>query len=74
MNGGAREWNPLVSGVASHPVPFLLVKGGATVATVYLTEKLRKRNRVAAIALMVGLDCVYAATVAHNYANGPSRP
>ena len=74
VHAGAREWNPLMSGVASRPLPFLLVKGGTTAATIYLTEKLRARNRAAAVVLMVGLNGACAAIVAHNYASNRAHP
>jgi hypothetical protein len=70
LNAGASEGNAVMSRMAGSPAALLFVKAGATASTIYLTEKLRKRNRVsrvAAVAAMVGVDSVYALIVAHNY-------
>lgn len=64
---GATEANPLLGGVTEHTGAFLALKMGAAASTVFLTEKLWKRNPVAAVALMVGLNSAYAIIVAHNY-------
>jgi hypothetical protein len=48
----------------------LAVKAAASVGTIYLAEKLWRRNRVAAVALMAGLNGAYAVIVARNYALG----
>jgi hypothetical protein len=53
--------------VGDHPAAGLAVKAGATAATVYLTERLWRKNRVASIAVMAALNGAYAAIVAHNY-------
>ena len=70
INMGATEANPLLRGVASHPGALLAVKMGAAVGTIFVAEKLWKRNPVAAVALMVGLNSAYAMIVAHNYQLG----
>ncbi len=70
ISNGAVEANPLLGGVASHPGALLAVKMGAAVGTIFVAEKLWKRNPVAAVALMVGLNSAYALIVAHNYQVG----
>lgn len=67
LDGGAREANPLMKGVADHRGALLAVKVGAAASTIYFAEKLWRRNRVAAVALMVAVNGVSAAVVAHNY-------
>lgn len=67
LDGGAREANPLMQGVADHRGALLAVKVGAAASTIYFAEKLWRRNRVAAVALMVAVNGVSAAVVAHNY-------
>jgi hypothetical protein len=57
-------------GVADRPAVALAVKVGATAATIYLTERLWRRNRAASIVLMAVLNGTYAAIVAHNYRQG----
>lgn len=67
LNRGAREANPLMKGVAGHSGALLAVKAGAAAGTIYFAEKLWRRNRVAAVVLMVAVNGVTAAVVAHNY-------
>lgn len=67
LGRGAAEANPLMGGVARHPGALLAVKIGAAAGTIVVTEKLRKRNPVAAVALMIGINSAYAIVVAHNY-------
>jgi hypothetical protein len=64
---GRKESNPLVRGIVGNPVQFIALKTIAGTGVVYLTEKTWRRNRVAAILTMVGLNAAYAAIVAHNY-------
>ena len=45
----------------------LAVKMGAAAGTVFVAEKLWRRNRVAAIALMVAVNVATAGIAAHNY-------
>jgi hypothetical protein len=66
QNGGV-EGNPLVRNLASQPVTLVALKAGVTASTILLTERLRKKNRAGAIALMVALDSVYSMVVVHNY-------
>jgi hypothetical protein len=67
MDGGASEANPLMGAIARKPAALLAVKAGVAGSTIYLVEKVRVRNRKAAIALMTALNSLYAAIVAHNY-------
>lgn len=64
---GGRESNPLMRGVAGSPAAYVAVKAGATAGTIYLTEKIWKRNRAAAIATMIGANVAYGLIVSHNY-------
>jgi hypothetical protein len=65
-NGGA-ERNPLLGDLAQQPAALFAFKAGVTASTILLTEKLRSKHRVGAIALMVALDSFYAMVVVHNY-------
>jgi len=67
LERGAREANPLMAGVVENRGALLAVKVGAAAGTIYFAEKLWRRNRVAAIALMVAVNGANAAIVAHNY-------
>ena len=67
LGRGGREMNPLMQGVASNRGALLAVKMGAAAGTVFVAEKLWRRNRVAAIALMVAVNAATAGIAAHNY-------
>jgi hypothetical protein len=67
---GAVEANPLLGGLGNSSAGLLTVKAGVAVGTFYLAERLWRRNRVAAVALMAGLNGAYAVIVARNYALG----
>lgn len=66
---GGREANPIVASVGS-PMLMIGLKAGATTGIIFLSEKLRKRNRVAAMLVMVALNSTYAVVVSNNYAIG----
>lgn len=67
LGHGAQEANPVMSGLATHGAALFALKMGAAAGTILVSEKLWKRNPVAAVALMVGLNSAYALVVAHNY-------
>jgi Domain of unknown function (DUF5658) len=67
LSRGAREVNPVMQGVASNGATLLAVKVGAAAGTVFIAEKLWRRNRVAAIAMMVAVNVATAGIAAHNY-------
>jgi hypothetical protein len=64
---GAREANPVMQGVVGNKPALLAVKAGAAVGTIYFAEKLWRRNRVGAVVMMVIVNGVTTAIVAHNY-------
>jgi hypothetical protein len=70
QNGGV-ERNPLLRDLAGRPAALFALKAGVTASTIYLTEKLRSRHPVGAIALMVALDSFYAMVIVHNYRATP---
>ena len=67
LHAGGREANPVVGTVVGSPVAMTAMKVGATTGIILLSEKLRKRNRVAAIVMMVTLNSAYAVVASHNY-------
>jgi hypothetical protein len=67
LGRGGREMNPMMQGVASNGTTLLAVKVGTAVGTVFVAEKLWRRNRVAAVALMVAVNVATAGIAAHNY-------
>ena len=70
LNNGAVEANPLMKGVAHQPAAFMAVKAGAGATTIWLSHRLAKKNKVAAMLLMAGVNSAYAMVVAHNYRTG----
>jgi len=66
LGNGAVEANPALGGIAGNPAALVATKAGMTAATLYLNERLWKKHRVAALALMIALNAGYAAIVAHN--------
>jgi Domain of unknown function (DUF5658) len=67
MSRGAREANPVMQGVASNGGAIVAVKAGIAVGSIFVAEKMWRRNRAGAIATMVALNVVTAAVAAHNY-------
>ena len=58
---------PAVAAFASHTGALYATKIAATAATVYLGEKLWRKNRFAAIMTMVAVNSAYAFVVRRNY-------
>jgi hypothetical protein len=67
LGNGGRESNPVIGGAVGSPGALIAIKAGATAGIVFASEKLWKRNRVAAVLMMIAMDSAYAAVVAHNY-------
>lgn len=65
-----RESNPLLEPIARHPVALLAAKSAGAAATIYLAERLWKRNRLAAIGVMVAANAATAIVISHNAAVG----
>jgi len=67
LNRGGGEANPLMNGLTKNRVAFGAVKAGVAATSIYAAHRLGKHNRVAAIALLIGINSAYAAVVSHNY-------
>lgn len=68
LSVGAVEANPVMAPVVKNKAAFVAVKAGTTAVSIYLAERLWKKNRVAAIATMVGINAMMGVVVAHNQA------
>jgi hypothetical protein len=66
IDAGGVEANPTMKALTANKAGFFAFKAGASLASVYMTERLWKKNRKAAIVSMVVLNSVYATIVAHN--------
>jgi len=67
LDRGGVEANPMMSGITKHRVTFSAMKAGVAATSILAAHKIGKRNKVAAIALLVGINSAYAAVVSHNY-------
>jgi hypothetical protein len=67
LGRGAVESNGFMSSVVNHPAALWAVKGGATVVSIYMAERLwRQHRRGQAIALMVASNVVMASVAVSN--------
>ena len=64
--------NPLVRPVAGNPWAMTAVKSASTAASIYVAERLWRKHRVAAVALMVASTVLIGAVVGQN-ATGMAR-
>jgi hypothetical protein len=69
LSNGARELNPIVASSTGNLGATLAIKAATTTSSIYLAEKLWKKNRVGAIVTMVAVNGATAAIVAHNFRN-----
>ena len=67
INQGGVEANPMVSPMTSHPVAFVAMKSAVTATTLIAAHHIAGHNKMAAIAMLVGVNSAYAFVVAHNY-------
>ena len=67
VNRGARETNPMMAGLVDKPLAFVALKAAISAGIIYLTERVRVRNRVGSIVLMTAFNSLYATIVANNY-------
>ena len=66
LDGGAREVNPLLKGVADNPAALIGVKVAGSVVTILAIEKLRKTRPVAATVSLIAINATMAAVVINN--------
>src|SRR5262249_61155190 len=66
LDRGGVEANPVMKGIASHPVALCAVKAAATTGVIVATEKMWKKNRTAAVIFMVATNSAMAWIVQHN--------
>ena len=66
ISGGASEANPLMKTVTGNKATFYAVKAVSTVAPMLLAERVWKKNKVAAIAVMAASNGIMAVVATHN--------
>lgn len=69
LNAGAVEGNPIVAPVASNSGGMIALKLATAGTTVFFAERLWKKNRVAAIVMMAGINGATAAVAMRNIRN-----
>jgi len=69
LGNGAREVNPVMASTRGNSGVALAIKAATTTSSIYLAERLWKKNRIASIATMLAANGVTAAIVAHNLRN-----
>lgn len=67
LASGAHEANPLMRHVVSSNAGFMAMKAGAAAGSIFVAERMWKKNPAAAIATMVAMNSLYGIVVAHNY-------
>ena len=67
VNAGGREVNPIVRSTIHSPAGLFLLKTGAAAGVVFISEKVWRRNRTAAVITMIGLNSAYLTIAASNY-------
>ena len=67
FRAGAKEGNPLMSGITSHRGAFIAAKAAVAVSTILASRHMAKRNKVAAVVTMVAVNSAYAMVIRHNY-------
>ena len=64
---GGREQNPIVRPIAGHLPAFIAVKAAVTLGVAVFAKEAKRRHRVAALVVVIGLNVLYAVVVRHNY-------
>ena len=64
---GARELNPVISGLLGSPAALVATKAGVAAGMIFVSEGVRKHHPRTALLTMFALNSAYAIIVAHNY-------
>ena len=67
VHQGLGEANPLLRWTQSNHAALIATKAATAAATIYFTERLRRRHPKAALAVMIAFNATYTAIVIHNY-------
>jgi hypothetical protein len=74
LDRGARETNPMVAPFADNNAALIALKAGTAAGVIYMTDRVRRHNRVASIVIMAAANSAYATIVARNYRIAASQP
>lgn len=64
---GAAEANPLMKGIVKNPYLFAAVKVGASAVSIFLLDKIYKKNKVLGWVLSAAVNSALSYVVLHNY-------
>ena len=67
LNRGAVEANPMMRGVTSNKAVFITTKAALAASTVFVANRLAKRNKTSAMIFLAAVNSIYAGIVMHNY-------
>jgi uncharacterized protein DUF5658 len=67
LSRGAVEGNPAMQGLTGNQLEFAAVKAAGTAGVIFVAEKIRKKNKTAAMGLMIATNSAMAWVVQHNY-------
>ncbi len=67
LENGAVEANPLMKGVADNAVGLSAVKAAAGAGVIFVSERMWKRNKVAAVVFMTATNSAMVWVVQHNH-------
>lgn len=67
LDRGAVEGNPAVKGLTGSTAGMAAVKAAGTAGVIFVSEKLRTKNKAAAIGLMIASNSMMTWVVQHNY-------
>jgi Domain of unknown function (DUF5658) len=71
VTGGAVEANPALAGFAGNTLAMAAVKAAGTAGVIFCSEKIRAKNKVAALGLMIAANSAMTWVVQHNYRLAP---
>jgi hypothetical protein len=70
ISRGAVEANPVMKGFAGNEAGMLAVKAAGTAGVIYVSEKMWKKNKAAAVIFMIATNSAMAWVVQNNYRAG----
>lgn len=74
LDRGARESNPMIAPFADNTGALIALKAGTAAGVIYMTDRVRRHNRLASIVIMAAANSAYATIVARNYRMVASQP
>ena len=69
LKAGAREANPVAAPFTGNPASMIGLKAVSTASTIYIAERMWKKNRVKAIVVLAAINGATAAVSMHNMRN-----